>query len=116
MRVTSTSALGRASRRFIIGTRLCPPARIFASSPRPASPPGVAGALGIPYFSTTPAVHREPRMAPPHLRVEHTPAGYRRLLLSRPERRNALDLGLARALRDALEQDETAPVVLGSTD
>jgi enoyl-CoA hydratase/carnithine racemase len=55
-------------------------------------------------------------MAPPHLRVEHTPAGYRRLLLSRPERRNALDLGLARALRDALEQDETAPVVLGSTD
>src|SRR4029077_98582 len=35
MRVTSTSALGRASRRFIIGTRLCPPARLFAPSPRP---------------------------------------------------------------------------------
>ena len=55
-------------------------------------------------------------MAPSHLRVEHSPAGYRRLLLSRPERRNALDVGLARALRDALRQDEAAPVVLGSTD
>jgi len=55
-------------------------------------------------------------MAPSHLRVEHSPAGYRRLLLSRPERRNALDVGLARALRDALRQDEAVPVVLGSTD
>jgi enoyl-CoA hydratase/carnithine racemase len=55
-------------------------------------------------------------MAPPHLRVEHSPAGYRRLLLSRPERRNALDVGLARALRDALRQDGATPVVLGSTD
>ncbi len=55
-------------------------------------------------------------MAPSHLRVEHSPAGYRRLLLSRPERRNALDVGLARALRDALRQDRAAPVVLGSTD
>jgi enoyl-CoA hydratase/carnithine racemase len=55
-------------------------------------------------------------MAPSHLRVEHSPAGYRRLLLSRPERRNALDVGLARALRDALRPDEAVPVVLGSTD
>jgi enoyl-CoA hydratase/carnithine racemase len=55
-------------------------------------------------------------MASSHLRVEHSPAGYRRLLLSRPERRNALDVGLARALRDALRQDWAAPVVLGSTD
>lgn len=55
-------------------------------------------------------------MAPSHLRVEHSPAGYRRLLLSRPERRNALDVGVARALRDALTQDGAAPVVLGSTD
>jgi enoyl-CoA hydratase/carnithine racemase len=38
-------------------------------------------------------------MAPSHLRVEHSPAGYRRLLLSRPERRNALDVGLAQALQ-----------------
>lgn len=55
-------------------------------------------------------------MAPSHLRVEHSPAGYRRLLLSRPERRNALDVRLARALRDALRQDGASPVVLGSTD
>jgi enoyl-CoA hydratase/carnithine racemase len=55
-------------------------------------------------------------MAPSHLRVEHSPVGYRRLLLSRPERRNALDMALARALRDALRQDEAIPVVLGSTD
>ena len=55
-------------------------------------------------------------MAPSHLRVEHSPAGYRRLLLSRPERRNALDVGLAQALRAALGQDREAPVVLGSTD
>jgi enoyl-CoA hydratase len=55
-------------------------------------------------------------MTPSHLRVEHSPAGYRRLLLSRPERRNALDVGLARALRDALGQDRATPVILGSTD
>ena len=55
-------------------------------------------------------------MAPSHLQVEHSPAGYRRLLLSRPERRNALDLALARALHGALRQDEAVPVVLGSTD
>jgi enoyl-CoA hydratase len=55
-------------------------------------------------------------MAPDHLRVVHDPAGCRRLLLSRPERRNALDLGLAHALRDALGQDEATPVILGSTD
>jgi enoyl-CoA hydratase len=55
-------------------------------------------------------------MAPSHLRVERSVAGYRQLLMARPERRNALDLGLARALRDALGEDETTPVVLGSTD
>jgi enoyl-CoA hydratase/carnithine racemase len=55
-------------------------------------------------------------MAPSHLRVEHSPAGYRRLLLSRPERRNALDVGMARALRDALGLDQANPAVLGSTD
>jgi enoyl-CoA hydratase len=55
-------------------------------------------------------------MAPSHLRVEHSPAGYRRLVLARPERRNALDVGLARALRDALGRDETAPVLLASSD
>ena len=55
-------------------------------------------------------------MAPSHLRVEHSPAGYRRLLLARPERRNALDVALAQALRDALGQDQATPVVLGSAD
>ncbi len=55
-------------------------------------------------------------MAPSHLRVELSPAGYRRLLLARPERRNALDLGLAHALRDAFRQDETTPVIIGSAD
>jgi enoyl-CoA hydratase/carnithine racemase len=55
-------------------------------------------------------------MAPSHLRVEHSPAGYRQFLLARPERRNALDLGLARALRDALGEDGTTPVLLGSAD
>jgi enoyl-CoA hydratase/carnithine racemase len=55
-------------------------------------------------------------LAPSHLQEEHSPAGYRRLLLDRPERRNALDVGLARALREALGRDEAVPVVLGSTD
>ena len=55
-------------------------------------------------------------MMPSRLRVEHSPAGYRRLLLDRPERRNALDVALAQALRDALGQDQATPVVLGSTD
>jgi enoyl-CoA hydratase/carnithine racemase len=55
-------------------------------------------------------------MAHSHLRIEHSPAGYRRLLLSRPEHRNAIDLDLARGLRDALRQEETSPVVLASTD
>lgn len=55
-------------------------------------------------------------MAHPHLRIEHSAGGYRRVLLSRPERRNAIDLDLARALHDALGQDETAPMVLASSD
>jgi len=55
-------------------------------------------------------------MAPSHLRVEHSTAGYRQLLLARPERRNALDPGLARALRDALGEDETTLVMLSSAD
>lgn len=55
-------------------------------------------------------------MAHSHLLVEYSPAGCRRLLLSRPDRRNAIDLGLARALRDALRQEETDPVVLASAE
>jgi enoyl-CoA hydratase len=55
-------------------------------------------------------------MAHSHLRIKHSAAGHRWLLLSRPERRNAIDLDLARALHDALGQEETAPVVLASSD
>ncbi|HEY6276422.1 MAG TPA: enoyl-CoA hydratase/isomerase family protein [Streptosporangiaceae bacterium] len=47
---------------------------------------------------------------------EHTPAGYRRLLLARPERHNAIDLELARALCGALREEEATPVVLASAD
>ena len=55
-------------------------------------------------------------MPHPHLVVETSPAGYRRLRLSRPKRRNALDLSLLRAVTDALAADPEVPVVLGSTD
>lgn len=47
---------------------------------------------------------------------EHSPAGYRRLLLARPERHNAIDLELARALCGALREEEATPVVLASAD
>jgi len=55
-------------------------------------------------------------MPHPHLLVEHSPAGYRWLRLDRPERRNALDVGLIVAVRDALTEEPAAPVLLGSTD
>ncbi len=50
------------------------------------------------------------------LRSERSPAGYRRLLLARPECHNAIDLPLARALCEAFREEETAPVVLASAD
>jgi enoyl-CoA hydratase/carnithine racemase len=52
----------------------------------------------------------------PHLLVEHDPAGYRWLRLARPERRNALDMRLTAAIRDALAAEPSTPVLLGSTD
>jgi enoyl-CoA hydratase/carnithine racemase len=55
-------------------------------------------------------------MPHPHLVVEHCPAGYRRILIDRPELRNALDAGLAGALRDSLAGDPATPVVLASAD
>src|SRR5579859_4284371 len=55
-------------------------------------------------------------MPHPHLAVETSPAGYLWLRLARPERRNALDLSLLRALTDALAADPEVPVVLGSAD
>jgi enoyl-CoA hydratase len=54
-------------------------------------------------------------MTHPRLRAERSPHGFRRLLLACPERHNALDAALARALRDAFAEDPGEPVVLGST-
>src|SRR5947209_11434693 len=55
-------------------------------------------------------------MPHPHLVVETSPAGYRWVRLSRPERRNALDVSLLRAVTDALTADPQAPVLLASAD
>jgi enoyl-CoA hydratase len=55
-------------------------------------------------------------MPHPQLAVEHRPAGYRWLRLARPERRNALDVTLMTAVRDALAAEPRVPVLLGSTD
>src|SRR6202167_2005074 len=55
-------------------------------------------------------------MPHPHLMVENNPAGYRWLRFSRSERRNALDVTLARAVRDALAAEPGVPVLLGSAD
>jgi enoyl-CoA hydratase/carnithine racemase len=55
-------------------------------------------------------------MPHPLLLVEHSPAGYRWLRLARPERRNALDVALTLALRDALTAEPEVPVLLGSAD
>ena len=48
--------------------------------------------------------------------VEDDPAGFRWLRLNRPGCRNALDLALARDLKDALRPDPRVPLLLGSTD
>lgn len=55
-------------------------------------------------------------MPHPHVVVERTAAGYLRLLIARPDRRNALDAGMVRALMDAFRAEPSALVVLGSTD
>ncbi len=55
-------------------------------------------------------------MPHPHLTVETSPAGYRCLRLSRPERRNALDVSLLRAVTDALADEPAVPVLLASAD
>jgi enoyl-CoA hydratase len=55
-------------------------------------------------------------MPHPHLQVEHGD-GHISLLLNRPERRNALDPALTRALRDELAtRDPHQPLLLGSGD
>jgi enoyl-CoA hydratase len=55
-------------------------------------------------------------MPHPHLTAETSPAGYRWLRLARPDRRNALDLSLLRAVTDALAADPEVPVLLASAD
>ena len=51
-----------------------------------------------------------------HLLIENDPAGYRWLRLTRPQRRNALDVSLTAAIRDALAAEPSVPVLLGSAD
>ena len=51
-----------------------------------------------------------------HLAVETSPAGFRWVRLSRPERRNALDVSLLRAVTDALAAEPGVPVLLTSAD
>jgi enoyl-CoA hydratase/carnithine racemase len=54
----------------------------------------------------------------PHrqLAIEHSPAGFRWVRLARPERRNALDVDLMIAVRDAIAAESETPVLLGSAD
>ena len=55
-------------------------------------------------------------MPHPNVVAERGAAGYLRLLLSRPDQRNALVPGMVVALTDAMRADGDAVVVLGSTD
>jgi enoyl-CoA hydratase/carnithine racemase len=55
-------------------------------------------------------------MPHPHLTVETSPAGYCWLRLARPERRNALDVSLLRAVTEALAAEPEVPVLLASAD
>ena len=55
-------------------------------------------------------------MPHPHVVVERDDAGYLRLLLSRPDRRNALDPGMVRALTEVMRAENEAVVVLASTE
>jgi enoyl-CoA hydratase/carnithine racemase len=54
-------------------------------------------------------------MTHPRLRAERSPRGFRRLLLTCPERHNPMDAALGRALLDAFAEDRGELVVLGST-
>jgi enoyl-CoA hydratase len=55
-------------------------------------------------------------MPHPNVLAERSSAGYLRLLLSRPDQRNALDPGMVTALTDAMRADSEAVVLLGSTE
>ncbi len=55
-------------------------------------------------------------MPHPSVRVEPGSAGYLRVRLDRPDRRNALDLGMVRALHTAFAAEPATPILLDSTD
>ncbi len=55
-------------------------------------------------------------MPHPNVVVERSSAGYLRLLLSRPDQRNALVPGMVAALTDAMRADGDAVVLLSSAD
>jgi enoyl-CoA hydratase len=55
-------------------------------------------------------------MPHPSVRVEPGPAGFRRVRLDRPDRRNALDLGMVRALLAAFAAEPATPVLLDSAE
>src|ERR1700749_225603 len=55
-------------------------------------------------------------MPHPFVRVEPGPAGYLRVRLDRPARRNALNLGMVHALHAVFSTDPAAPILLDSTD
>jgi len=55
-------------------------------------------------------------MPHPNVVAKRSSAGYLRLLLSRPDRRNALLPGMVAALTEAMQADRDAVVLLGSTD
>jgi enoyl-CoA hydratase len=55
-------------------------------------------------------------MLHPSVLLEPHPAGYLRVRLARPDRRNALDAGMARALLDAFTADRDTPVLIESAD
>jgi enoyl-CoA hydratase len=55
-------------------------------------------------------------MPHPNVVAERSSAGYLRLLLSRPDQRNALVPGMVAALSEAMQADSDAVVLLGSAD
>ena len=55
-------------------------------------------------------------MPHPSVRVEPGPASFRRVRLDRPDRRNALDLGMVHALHEAFAAEPATPILLDSAD
>jgi enoyl-CoA hydratase/carnithine racemase len=55
-------------------------------------------------------------MTHPQVKVERDPAGFLRVRLARPDRRNALDPAMAQELLAALSSDAAAVIVLSSSD